>query len=207
MFQENITMILDSNENKLSITLRFEPGQSLDKHSDSQKQSTLSQTDCQVIWKQMSSALAYLHSNSVTHDDVKPENIMWHGEGQRSVLIDFGAALDYTVQPAELFNPSGTPPYVPPEFLQRRKCSAGDVWALGIVMVYVLGHIGLPDGNWLLPGVFEDDAVLQEMLVWLAMIEELRKSVISTDLVLSRMLEADPESRITSSELLRRLEA
>lgn len=167
--------------------------------------STITLPDCHVLWKQMSSALAYLHANSVTHDDVKPENIMWHSEGQRSVLIDFGAALNCTVQPVELFNPSGTPPYVPPEFLQRRKRSAGDVWALGIVMLFALRHISLPDGNWLLPNVFEDGAVLQDMLAWLAEVERLRKDVANTDVVLAEMLEADPESRITSSELVLRL--
>ena len=203
--KDNITQLLDSDESKLSITLRFELGRSIDKHVDSQQRSTLSSDDSRVLWKQMASALAFLHENSVTHDDVKPDNIMWDGEHRHAVLIDFGAALDYAEQPMKPFNASGTPPYVPPEFLQRHKCDAGDVWALGIVMLFALGHITLPDGNWLLPAVFEDGAARQELLAWLEMLENLRKSLSGGEILLAQMLDANPTTRISSSELTRQL--
>ena len=203
--KENITQILGSDASKLSITLRFEPGQSLDKYIDSQMKSTLGLAECHTLEMQMASALAYLHASSVTHDDVKPDNIMWDMPQQRCVLIDFGAAMNCTVQPIEAFNPSGTPPYVPPEFLRRQKSSAGDVWALGIVMLFALRYVPLPDGNWLLPAVFEDIAVQQEMLDWLAEIERLRKGLAETRGLLAEMLETDPESRVSASDLVHRL--
>lgn len=171
--------------------------------------STVSTTDCRAIMTQMAGALAYIHELSITHDDVKPENIMW--DEAHAVLIDFGAALDFAAAPTAeaLFTPSGTPPYAPPEFLQRRKVhAAGDVWALGVVLLFARRRIPLPDGNWFLPSVFENGSPREEMLAWLCEIARLRKSLQDQpgeDAVVAEMLEEQPEARISSSELVHRL--
>jgi serine/threonine protein kinase len=167
--------------------------------------STLSASDCSILWAQISSALADLHAQSVIHDDVKPDNMMWDNERKHAVLIDFGAAL---IQdgPVE-FNPSGTPPYAPPEFLQRRKGMEGDVWALGVTILFALRYVHLPDGDWILPYVFQDEAVLQEMMAWLAEVEGLRRELIGTNMLLAEMLDADPDTRVKSPEVVRRLKA
>lgn len=85
----------------------------------------------------MPGVLAHLHSTcSLMHDDVKPENIMWDPVSRNGVLVDLGAALNHKALPDDFFNPSGTPPYAPPEYLRRRKGRAGDVWALGVTMFF-----------------------------------------------------------------------
>lgn len=175
---------------------------------DSRQKSTLPTDDSTKLWKQISSALAYLHTNSITHDDVKPDNIMWDPATQHSVLIDFGAALNHKILPPDWFNPSGTPPYAPPEFLQRKKGSAGDVWALGVTILFAFKYIKLPDGEWILPHVFEDDMVLGEMRSWLNEIEGWRKELIDgTDGLLAEMLEQDPNKRIVAEDLELQLRA
>lgn len=63
----------------------------------------------------------------------------------RFVLIDFGAA--FYLKDAPEFNPSGTPSYVAPEFLQRHRGKEMDVWALGMTMLWALGRMELPDGE------------------------------------------------------------
>lgn len=167
--------------------------------------STLSASDCSILLTQISSALADLHALSVIHDDVKPDNMMWDSERKHAVLIDFGAAL---IQDGPVaFNPSGTPPYAPPEFLQRRKGMAGDVWALGVTMLFAMRYVRLPDGGWILPHVFEDEAVLKDMMAWLAEVEGLRKELIGTNILLAEMLDADPDTRVKSPEVVRRLTA
>lgn len=155
-----------------------------------------------MLWGQISSALAYLHANSITHDDVKPDNIMWDLTTQHSVLIDFGAALNHKELPADWFNPSGTPPYAPPEYLQRRKGSAGDVWALGVTMLFAFKYVKLPDGDWILPHTFEDEVVLDEMKGWLSEIEAWRKQLANGhhDLI-ADMLEQNPGKRIIAADL------
>lgn len=156
----------------------------------------------------MARALAHLHANSITHDDVKPDNIMWDPVTQHSVLIDFGAALNHRVLPPDWFNPSGTPPYAPPEFLQRRKGNAGDVWALGVTMLFAFKHIKLPDGEWILPHAFENALVLEEMTSWLDEVENWRQVLAEGPHgLLADMLEQDPNKRIVAAELELQLKA
>ncbi|CAN8102678.1 unnamed protein product [Discula destructiva] len=205
----HITQLLDADIDLLTLTLRLEPGQSLDKYVDQHWKSTLlpGPGHSNTLWKQMSSALVHLHANSITHDDVKPDNIMWDPTTQHSVLIDFGAALNYQKLPAEYFNPSGTPPYAPPEFLKRRKGSPGDVWGLGVTMLFALKYIKLPDGEWILPHVFEQAAVLEEMQSWLGEVERWRRELaVGHHRLLADMLDQDPFNRISAAELDRQLE-
>lgn len=200
--QEHITQLWDADISQFTLTLRPEPGQSLDKYVDSHRRSTLSSENSNTLWKQISSAIAHLHANSITHDDVKPDNIMWDHTAKHSVLIDFGAALNHKVLPEGWFNPSGTPPYAPPEFLQRRKGSAGDVWALGVTMLFAFKYVKLPDGEWILPHVFEEELVLEEMKGWLNVVEGWRRALTEQDRgLLAGMLEQDPDKRIVAAEL------
>lgn len=157
-----------------------------------------------MILRQMADALSHLHARRLVHDDVKPENIMWDRLQSRAVLIDFGAALDYGKLPQTYFNPSGTPSYAPPEFLQGRKGPEGDIWALGIVMLFVWGHIELPHGEWLLPGVWDEGGDI-EMKTWLDVVDKLGESERKQGAILGNMLKKDPEDRIGSLEIMQRL--
>lgn len=103
-------------------------------HGDSQ--------DASRILVDMSRALNHLHRHKIDHNDIKPGNILYSKQ-RGAVLCDFGLA-----QRASTLDVSygGTPYYVPPEYQSlRRRGPPGDVWALGITMLYVLGTIPLPD--------------------------------------------------------------
>ncbi|KAK2749080.1 serine threonine protein kinase, partial [Colletotrichum kahawae] len=205
----NIVQITHSDAVALTITLLWAPGRSLDLFIESDtKQCTLTHDDARLLWEQISGALAYTHSKSVVHDDVKPHNIVWDEQLKHAVLIDFGAAL---VNPESLpeggWTPSGTPPYAPPEFFEKKKCQAGDVWALGVTMLFAFGDVPLPDGTWILPHAFEDEDVKDEMMQWLLKVESMRKSLDheGDGALLSQMLQWSPDERIESDELARRL--
>ena len=163
--------------------------------------STITRSACEVLLRQMSSALAYLHAKSIVHDDVKPDNIMWSNEQNRAVLIDFGAAFDPSSLPQKHFEPSGTPSYVSPEFLNRRKSDKGDVWALGIVILFALGIITLPSGAWFLPSVFREGKDQRQMKDWLDVIGRLTREVAEMQPLVVKMLETDPDKRISSGAL------
>lgn len=152
----------------------------------------------------MASALSHLHARRLTHDDVKPDNIIWDPSGKRAVLVDFGAALDFTTLPENYFNPSGTPNYVPPEFLDRRKGPEGDIWALGIVMMFIWGYVKLPDGGWLLPGVW-DEGGDTEMREWLREVKVLRDKAGKQGPWVREALEEDPGRRVGSAALVQML--
>ncbi|EPS45836.1 hypothetical protein H072_179 [Dactylellina haptotyla CBS 200.50] len=204
----NITTLLGSSSDDLSIILTYHPGRALsDIIDDNTKRCTLTPSDGAKIFTQISSALAFLHGKNIMHDDVKPENIVYDPHAQNAVLVDFGAALRAEEDGTVEFNPSGTPPYAPPEFLQRRKSMKGDVWAFGVSMLFVMGYIRLPDGEWILPYVFEDVEMKEEMETWLQEVESWREKARRDQIenVLGEMLESEPEKRIYSLELCRLL--
>ena len=51
--------------------------------------------------KDVADALAYIHSKSINHLDIKPGNIMLRREDHRILLIDFGVSKQYTRTPSK----------------------------------------------------------------------------------------------------------
>ncbi|CAI5722848.1 unnamed protein product [Peronospora destructor] len=109
---------------------------------------TLSEVEASTIVRQITSAVAYLHSHGIIHRDLKPENLMLTSKsrGADVKIIDFGLAklLDADDKTASFL---GTRGYLAPEMLQRQAYSMSvDMWALGII-VYVLLCGCLPFGD------------------------------------------------------------
>lgn len=207
--QDNLALLLASDPANLTLTLRLEHGKSLDKFIDTEQQQQqhyciLSHDAGESILRQMASALARLHARRLVHDDVKPENIMWDPLRSHAVLVDFGAALDLAALPEGYFHPSGTPSYAAPEFLRRQKGAEGDVWALGVTMLFVWRRVALPQGGWFLPGVWDEGGDV-EMREWLVEVGGLGQLEREQGTALGEMLQEDPGQRIASAELAQRL--
>lgn len=99
--------------------------------------------DARQILIDIGRALNYMHSRNRAHNDVKPANILYSRE-RGAVLIDMGLSTP-TRSPGSA---AGTPYYVPPEFLGNKlRGPAGDVWALGVTMLYALKKLPLPDAR------------------------------------------------------------
>jgi serine/threonine protein kinase len=56
----------------------------------------------------MASALAFFHRNGITHNDIKPGNILF-SPARGAVLIDFGLSSDSTHTSAAATQTAGTP--------------------------------------------------------------------------------------------------
>ena len=86
-------------------------------------------------------ALEYIHSVGVVHRDLKPENIML-GENDSVKLIDFGIAASQGMRRltfSKLSNAMGTPDYISPEQIKRKKNDGrSDVYALGVILFEML---------------------------------------------------------------------
>ncbi|KAK2011602.1 kinase-like protein [Colletotrichum eremochloae] len=165
--------------------------------------------DARRVLQDMAAALRYLHDEELLlHNDIKPANILYDKkDGAR--LADFGLATRMMSPPSS----GGTPWYVPPEFLSRKERKApADVFALVIVMIYLLGYIAIPEFSmrtkpWMIAEVHDRSAspAAKAMASWLRWVRDARGQLekatdVTAPLVL-RMLEPFPRRRITACEL------
>lgn len=144
---------------------------------------TLGVADARRILADITTALSYVHGQSVVHNDIKPANILF-SRTRGAVLIDFGLSSvvgDRAVS-------GGSPWYIPPEYMiNGNRGAPGDVFALGVVMLFVLGKIPLPDLhpqlNWSIAAVRKGPAAHQNearnaMLRWLDIVEKAAQELV-----------------------------
>jgi serine/threonine protein kinase len=152
----------------------------------------------------MSSALAYLETQHIVHNDIKPANITF-SRRRGAVLIDFEMATTT----GDLAN-GGTPWYLPPEFVDspNNRGALGDIWALGVTLLYVLGKIGLPEKTiepWLLYEVAnKKKEATGKMEAWLRSVDVKRQGLDCADRIqglVHQMLEKKPGSRVRAEQV------
>ncbi|WP_414585211.1 serine/threonine protein kinase [Scytonema sp. PCC 10023] len=76
------------------MVMEYISGETLASYVD--KQGVLSEADALHYIRQIGEALIEVHKNGLLHRDVKPRNIMLRSNSSEAVLIDFGAAREFT---------------------------------------------------------------------------------------------------------------
>ncbi|KAJ3232271.1 hypothetical protein HDU78_007216 [Chytriomyces hyalinus] len=90
------------------------------------------------VFRQLMSAVAYLHSNNIAHRDLKDENIVIDDE-YGAKLIDFGSAA-IEDENVDILRYHGTINFAPPEVLSGKQYipKQADIWACGIILYTIL---------------------------------------------------------------------
>ncbi|KAK4081685.1 uncharacterized protein Triagg1_2426 [Trichoderma aggressivum f. europaeum] len=100
---------------------------------------TLGSIDARQVLLDMIDAVNFIHRKGVIHNDIKPSNILY-SEERGAVLIDFGCATTGSN------DSGGTRWYIPPEFgNDGTRGAPGDIFALGVVLLFLLRKIPLPE--------------------------------------------------------------
>ncbi|XP_029439515.1 serine/threonine-protein kinase 10 isoform X2 [Rhinatrema bivittatum] len=127
------------HEGKLWIMIEFCPGGAVDAVM-LELDRGLTETQIQVICRQMLEALVYLHSKKIIHRDIKAGNVLLSQDGDMK-LADFGVSAKNvkTLQKRDSF--IGTPYWMAPEVVMCETMKdtpydyKADIWSLGITLI------------------------------------------------------------------------
>jgi len=152
-------------------------------------------------FRDLISALHYLHKNNIVHRDIKPENMLIESSTNTLKLSDFGVSQFTDGEDDYFEDTTGTPAFYPPESCKvgRTYGRAADVWACGITLFIMLfgrlpfkpqsGHPGAKLYS-LFTSIEKEGITLPPDTE-----EDLRN-------LFARVLDKNPDTRITTEELL-----
>ncbi|XP_076458465.1 uncharacterized protein LOC143292166 [Babylonia areolata] len=95
-----------------------------------------------LLAAELSVAILYLQNNSIVHRDIKPDNIIFDGNGH-SKIIDFGVACYEWWDSPGIHEPMGTSIYLAPEMFKEPVLYNGmvDWWALGVTLLALVHKV------------------------------------------------------------------
>lgn len=148
-------------------SMEYIDGISLDKKIAQSPQGRIPLTEAIETLKQISAAIAFMHSRNMLHLDVKPGNVMMRKDGT-AVLIDFGLSKQYTSdgEPESSTKVgAGTPGYAPIEQASYHEGKGFptmmDVYALGGTLFKMLTGQRPPEASVILNEGFPTDSLRQ----------------------------------------------
>jgi len=187
-------VIDDDDHHKLYLVSEFIPGGSV--MPDAKKTEPLQIEDARNVFRQLISALEYLHAQDVVHRDIKPGNILRGTDG--SILItDFGVSQEIDDGDDTFRNTVGTAAFMAPEMCTGDSFSgkAVDIWAAGITLYMMLvGETPFSSSK----GMQELYERIQNETIALPGCLERPPSL---DNLVARVLDKDPLKRATTAEI------
>lgn len=158
---------------------------------------TMSERLAGTIFQQICSAALYLHRNGIIHRNLKLELFMFRyaDDPQSLTLIDLGVAKADSI--GSRHSIKGTTQYMPPESFDRCCTEKYDAWSLGVIMYTILS--GSPPFNGKNQREIIQKIKTKELKfvlpVWVGISDSAKELLI-------RLLDKDPESRMSTSEAL-----
>lgn len=135
-------------ETRIYLVLEYCPGGELFDYIVEKER--ISEKEARRFFRQIVSAVAYVHHCGYAHRDLKPENFLLD-EDQNIKLIDFGlCAKPKGGMAAHLQTCCGSPAYAAPELITGQEYSGAsvDVWSMGVLLYALLcGSLPFDDEN------------------------------------------------------------
>eukprot|EP00826_Nyctotherus_ovalis_P017420 TRINITY_DN15130_c0_g1_i1.p1 TRINITY_DN15130_c0_g1~~TRINITY_DN15130_c0_g1_i1.p1 ORF type:complete len:210 (+),score=41.62 TRINITY_DN15130_c0_g1_i1:849-1478(+) len=178
---------------RLYLIMELVRGKSLHDYVSEMPLKRLRESEAIILFRQILEAVNYCHANTISHRDIKADNVLVTPE-KNIKLIDFGfATLSKPSQRLDLF--CGTPFYMPPEIAGRKEYLGpnADIWSLGVLLYYMLS------GNYPFNG--KSDSTLFESIAEGLVAFPAYFSPMAKEFIL-RMLQVDPEKRPTTMEVI-----
>ncbi|OBZ83357.1 Serine/threonine-protein kinase hal4 [Choanephora cucurbitarum] len=197
---ETIDLVLDEKKRYCTV-MEYCPGGDLFTCVMTERMTELEKTCC---FKQLLQGLHYLHSMGVAHRDIKPENLLLTMDGKLKIT-DFGVSdvfrFPWESKGRQSRGLVGSEPYIAPEAFEQKEYwgAAADVWSAGIVFYCIcLGGLAWHKARKTDQAYCGYMRALERQQVF-----DLFKSLGAQERrILHRMLDPNPESRITTTELL-----
>ncbi|KAK2948701.1 putative Calcium/calmodulin-dependent protein kinase kinase 2 [Blattamonas nauphoetae] len=125
-------VIDDPNSTTLYLVMEYLPGGPCFKSG----RGALGERQCKYYLRDIVQGIEYCHFNEIVHHDIKPDNILI-GADKKLKLCDFGVSTLCPNNDDTTKALMGTPAFMAPEIVQRKKAYAGrpvDLWAVGVTM-------------------------------------------------------------------------
>lgn len=162
------------------------------------KRQRLSESTCRIFIRMLAEAMKYLRNNNISHFDLKPQNLLLTRPSPSSSYIlkicDFGFA-QHLDPDEENSTVKGSPLYMAPEIILKHKYDArADLWSIGVILYECL--FGKAPYS---------SRTIQELLDKVKSLQKIEippNTKISPECedILTRLLQHDPEQRITFEE-------
>ena len=107
----------------------------------------IEENKCKQWFKQIASAVKYLHEKGIAHRDIKPENFLLDNDSQTVLLADFGFAVQ-SLNDDKIMKGTkcGTEEYSAPEIItlvegKSYDAKKVDMWSLGVSLYEMLNYV------------------------------------------------------------------
>ena len=128
------------HEGKQYLIQEFVDGETLEQ--ELRRVGAFSEQQVRDVLVEVLQILEFVHSKSVIHRDISPDNIIRRRSDQKLVLVDFGAAKHAT---ATLLAKTGTgigkPSYGAPEQMLGKSVFQSDLFGLGVTCLHLLTNV------------------------------------------------------------------
>ncbi len=175
MNHEGIAQVFDcgtSERGQPYFVMELVPGDPINRYCDEQRLSLVQRLQ---LVQQVCAAVQHAHQKGMVHRDLKPGNVLAHGDAAESKVkvIDFGLAKAMGEQPGEatLLTEAGqivgTPGYMAPEQADPTNPdidTRADVYALGVILYELLvGELPFPSAELRGNGLLEAQRILRHV--------------------------------------------